>query len=76
MIGFEPGDITIGGTSQAADPWEIEIIFGVGARYGFSLLNDDWEDGTLTFQMEAGAVEDLAGNPVQASNVVSMVFDR
>jgi hypothetical protein len=76
VTGFEPGDITIGGTSQAADPWEIEIIFGVGAHYGFSLLNDDWEDGTLTFQVEAGAVEDLAGNPVQASNVVSMVFDR
>ena len=76
VIGFEPSDITIGGTSQAADPWRIEIIFGMGAHYGFSLLNGDWRDGTLTFRMEAGAVVDLAGNPVQASNVISMVFDR
>ena len=52
------------------------MIFGDGASYGFSLLNDSWRDGTLTFQIEAGAVEDLAGNPVQASNIVTMVFDR
>jgi len=76
VVGFEPSDVTIGGTSQAADPWQIEIIFGTGASYGFSLLNDNWRDGTLTFQVEAGAVEDLAGNPVQASNLITMVFDR
>ena len=76
VTGFEPSDVTIGGTSHAADPWKIEMIFGDGANYGFSLLNDNWRDGTLTFQIEAGAVEDLAGNPVQASNIVTMVFDR
>lgn len=76
VTGFEPSDVTIGGTSHAADPWKIEMIFGDGASYGFSLLNDNWRDGTLTFQIEAGAVEDLAGNPVQASNIVTMVFDR
>jgi hypothetical protein len=76
VTGFEPGDVTIGGTSHAADPWKIELIFGSGGSYGFSLLNRDWRDGTLTFQIEAGAVEDLAGNPVEASNMVTMVFDR
>jgi hypothetical protein len=76
VTGFEPSDITIGGSSHAADPWKIEIIFGDGAAYGFSLLNDDWRDGTLTFQLEAGGVEDLAGNPGEASNVITMVFDR
>jgi hypothetical protein len=76
IIGFKPSDITIGGTSHAKDPWKIEIIFGHGAAYGFSLLNDNWRDGTLTFQLEAGGVEDLAGNPGEASNRVRMVFDR
>lgn len=76
VTGFEPSDVNMGGTSHAADPWKIEMIFGDGASYGFSLLNDNWRDGTLTFQIEAGAVEDLAGNPVQASNIVTMVFDR
>jgi hypothetical protein len=76
VTGFGPSDITIGGTSHAADPWKVKFIFGTGASYGFSLLNDDWRDGTLTFQIEAGAVEDLAGNPAEASNFVTMVFDR
>lgn len=75
VANFKPNDVTIGGTSHEADSWQIEIIFGSGAAYGFSLLNDSWEDGTLTFQIEDGAVDDLAGNPVQASNLVTMVFD-
>jgi len=76
VTGFEPADVTIGGTSHAADPWRIEFIFGDGASYGFSLLNDDWRDGTLTFQVQPGSVHDLAGNPVEASNVITMAFDR
>ena len=55
-------------------PGPRHVIFGTGASYGFSLLNDDWRDGTLTFQVEAGSVHDLAGNPVDASNPVTMVF--
>ena len=76
VTGFDPSDVSISGTSHAADPWKIETIFGDGASYGFSLLNGNWRDGTLIFQIEAGAIEDLAGNPVEASNVVTMVFDR
>ena len=76
VTGFTRGDVTIGGSSDAADPWDVPFIFGTGASYGFSLLNDSWRDGTLTFRIEAGAVQDLAGNPVQASNTISMVFDR
>ena len=75
VTGFNPNDVTIGGSSHAADPWKIETIFGEGAAYGFSLLNDDWKDGTLTFQIEDG-IQDMAGNTVQPSNTVSMVFDR
>jgi hypothetical protein len=75
VTGFKPNDVEIGGASHAVDPWKIEIIFGDGAAYGFSLLNDSWHDGTLTFQIEDG-IEDMAGNAVQPSNTVTMVFDR
>ncbi|HSL97655.1 MAG TPA: N-acetylmuramoyl-L-alanine amidase [Candidatus Deferrimicrobiaceae bacterium] len=75
VLGFEPSDVVIGGTSHAASPWEVPLIFGSGAAYGFSVTNDSWTDGTLTFRIPAGAVTDLAGNPVSASNTVSMVLD-
>ncbi len=75
VVGFTPSDVVIGGTSDAASPWDVPMIFGSGASYGFSVMNDGWADGTLTFGIPAGAVTDLAGNPVAASNVISMVFD-
>jgi hypothetical protein len=75
VTGFNPNDVTIGGSSHAADPWKIQTIFGEGAAYGFSLLNDSWNDGTLTFRIEDG-IADMAGNTVQPSNTVTMVFDR
>jgi hypothetical protein len=75
VLGFEPADVVIGGTSHAATPWEVPMIFGSGAAYGFSVANDGWADGTLTFRIPAGTVTDLAGNPVAASNTVSMVLD-
>ncbi|HUF85256.1 MAG TPA: N-acetylmuramoyl-L-alanine amidase [Acidimicrobiia bacterium] len=76
VLGFTPSDVVIGGTSHAASPWVVRMIFGSGATYGFSVENDGWANGTLNFRVPAGAVTDLAGNPVQASNIVSMVFDR
>jgi hypothetical protein len=75
VTGFKPNDVTIGGSSHAADPWKIQIIFGDGGAYGFSVRNDDWRDGTLTLQIEDG-IWDMAGNEVQPSNTVAMVFDR
>jgi len=75
VTGFNPNDVTIGGSSHDADPWRIKTIFGEGAAYGFSLVNDNWHDGTLTFQIEDG-IQDMAGNTVQPSNTVTMVFDR
>jgi hypothetical protein len=75
VTGFNPNDVTIAGSSHDADPWRIETIFGEGAAYGFSLLNDSWDDGTLTFQIEDG-IQDMAGNTVQPSNTVTMIFDR
>jgi hypothetical protein len=75
VTGFKPSDVTISGSSHDADPWKIEMIFGAGASYGFSLRNESWHGGTLTFQIEDG-IEDMAGNTVQPSNAVTMVFDR
>ena len=53
-------------------------IFGEvpGASYGFSVEQHSWLNGTLTFQIPDGAVTDLAGNPVAASNVVTIYLDR
>jgi hypothetical protein len=77
VTGFEPEDVVLGGTSQAADPWDVPEIFGEpgGATYGFSVVNPSWRNGTLTFQIPDGAVADLAGNPVAASNVIKVSLD-
>jgi hypothetical protein len=78
VTGFEPGDVVLGGTSHAARPWVVPEIFGEvpGASYGFSVEQHSWLNGTLTFQIPDGAVTDLAGNPVAASNVVTIYLDR
>jgi hypothetical protein len=69
--------VVLGGTSNAADEWDVSEIFGEpgGATYGFSVVNHRWLNGTLTFQIPDGAVTDLAGNPVQASNRVKVYLD-
>ena len=78
VTGFEPGDVVLGGTSHAARHWVVPAIFGEipGASYGFSVEQHSWLNGTLTFQIPDGAVTDLAGNPVAASNVVTIYLDR
>jgi hypothetical protein len=75
VTGLQREDVQLGGTSHAASPWVIPAIFGSGANYGFSVANSAWRNGTLTVQVPEGAVTDLAGNPVQASNLVSVVLD-
>jgi hypothetical protein len=76
VTGFTPGDVIVGGTSHAQSPWQVGLIFGSGASYGFSIFNDTWVSGTLNFRIPAGAVQDAAGNPVQASNIVSVIMDK
>src|SRR6185503_11311297 len=77
VIGFGTGDVQLGGTSQTQDAWTVPEIFGEpgGATYGLSVENHGWRNGTLTFQIPDGAVTDLAGNPVHASNLVSVILD-
>jgi hypothetical protein len=77
VVGFRPGDVLLGGTAQQADPWNVPEIFGEpgGASYGFSVENKGWKNGILTFEIPAGTVTDLAGNPVEASNRVQVTLD-
>jgi hypothetical protein len=77
VVGFEPEDVLLGGTSHSADHWDVPEIFGEpgGASYGFSLVNPSWRNGTLTFQIPDGAVTDLAGNPLTASKVIRVDMD-
>ena len=77
VTGFTAGDVLLGGTSHQADHWSVPAIYGEpgGASYGFSVENKTWKNGTLTFEIPAGKVTDLAGNPVAASNQVKVTLD-
>jgi hypothetical protein len=76
VTGFTADDVVLGGTSHSVDPWDVPAMFGSGANYGFSVVNHSWVNGTLSFQIPDGEVTDLAGNPVSASNVVTVYLDR
>src|SRR6185503_19906245 len=77
VTGFTAGDVLLGGTSHQADHWSVPAIYGEpgGASYGFSVENKIWKNGSLTFEIPAGKVTDLAGNPVAASNQVKVILD-
>jgi N-acetylmuramoyl-L-alanine amidase. len=74
VVGFDVPQIEIGGA--AGGTWSILRIFGGQKTYSFSTDQAVLSDGTFTVQMPAGAVTDLAGNPVVASNKVTIVVDR
>jgi hypothetical protein len=74
VIGFDVGDVTIGGTAPTS--WSILRIYGQGSTYSFSTDQAPLSDGTLTVQIPAGSMTDLAGNPVVASKLFTMVVDR
>jgi hypothetical protein len=72
--GFTVPDVALGGTTGGS--WSILRIYGQQATYSFSTDQDVLSDGTLTVQLPAGVVTDLAGNPNVASNLVTLVVDR
>jgi hypothetical protein len=75
---FAPADVTIGGTSNAATPWSIDVVYGEGVKWNFTVHRTDQKpaDGTLTIQLAAGMTHDLAGVPSGPSNVISRVIDH
>ena len=75
VLGFEADQVQLGGTSHDKRPWAVPAMFGTGATYGFAVMNQTWQSGTLTIQVPAGAVTDLAGNPVEASNLITVYLD-
>ena len=74
VLGFGVPDVTLGGTTGST--WSILRIYGQQATYSFSTDQAVQMDGTLTVQIPAGAMTDLAGNPNVASNLVTIVVDR
>jgi hypothetical protein len=74
VIGFDVPDVTLGGA--AGGTWSILRIFGEGSQYSFSTDQATLSDGIFTVQIPAGAMTDLAGNPVVASNKVTITVDR
>ncbi|HEV2005223.1 MAG TPA: N-acetylmuramoyl-L-alanine amidase [Candidatus Limnocylindrales bacterium] len=68
--------LTIGGTSNAASHWTVDVLVGSGAHYGFSIHHDNPPNGTLTLAVHAGATSDPAGNPNPASAVATLYVDR
>jgi hypothetical protein len=74
VIGFGTSDIAIGGPAGPA--WSVPRLFGGGASYSFSTDQVLALDGTFTVQIAAGSLTDLAGNPLIASNLVTLVVDR
>ncbi|MEO5704028.1 MAG: N-acetylmuramoyl-L-alanine amidase [Candidatus Limnocylindrales bacterium] len=76
VTGFDIGDISIGGTSHAANPWMVELVYGSNANYNFTVSNLTAANGTLTVQIAEGALQDMAGNPGGGSNVITKTIDR
>jgi N-acetylmuramoyl-L-alanine amidase/Bacterial Ig-like domain len=76
VSGFDASKIVLGGTSESATPWNLYPVLGSGASYNFSIDAAAPADGSLTIAIPAGAVTDLAGNPSEASNVLTIVVDR
>jgi hypothetical protein len=74
VVGFGVPDVTLGGTAPGS--WSILRIYGQGSTYSFSTDQAPLSDGTLTVQLAAGSMTDLAGNPLVASNLITLVVDR
>lgn len=76
VTGFEGNDIVLGGTSHDATPWTVQLVYGQGANYNFTVNNANPGTGTLTVQIGPGTLLDLAGNPGAGSNVIEKIIDR
>ncbi len=72
VSGLDPGDFTVGGTSEG---WAVESVAGKASRYTVTVEADEGGDGpvdgTLILALAADAVTDLAGHagPVEEESV-------
>jgi hypothetical protein len=74
VLGFDVADVALGGTT--AGTWSILRIYGQDSSYGFSTDQAVPTDGTLTVQIPAGSMTDLAGNPNVESTLFTITVDR
>jgi hypothetical protein len=74
VMGFDVADVVIGG--PAAGAWSLRRIFGQDALYAFTTEQASPSNGTFSIQIAAGSITDLAGNPVGASNLITVTVDR
>ena len=74
VVGFTVPNVAIGGPTGGT--WSILRIYGQGATYSFSTDQAVQTDGTFTVQLPAGVTTDLAGNPNDASNLLTILVDR
>jgi chitodextrinase len=74
VMGFDVADVVIGG--PAAGAWSLRRIFGQDALYAFTTEQASPSNGTFSIQIAAGSITDLAGNPVGASNMITVTVDR
>jgi N-acetylmuramoyl-L-alanine amidase-like protein len=75
VVDLTASALEVGGTSDAATPWTIEMAFGSGATWEVTVDAPDPADGTLIFTIPDGATTDPAGNPITGATV-SIVIDR
>lgn len=74
VIGFDVPDVEISG--PAAGTWWIRRIFGQDATYAFTTTQAIPTNGVFSIEIRAGSMTDLAGNPVAASNKITIAVDR
>jgi Big-like domain-containing protein len=76
VTGFAAGDVSLGGTSNAATPWSVGTVSGGPTIYTFTVSAADPADGGLTIAVPSGGATDAAGNGNATSNTLSYVIDR
>ena len=70
--GFDTSDIALNPSGLAM----VTGLNGSGTSYTATITPEDGEQGDFTIQVEAGVVEDEAGNGNDASNSVTVAVDR
>ncbi|HUG31196.1 MAG TPA: N-acetylmuramoyl-L-alanine amidase [Candidatus Limnocylindria bacterium] len=76
VTGFDDDDIVLGGSSHDASPWTFDLIYGSGGSYNVTIYNETPKQGKLTIQIATGdGLTDLAGNPIEGSNVITRLVD-
>ena len=74
VLGFTKDDVDLGG--PAADEWFVNWLLGQGSDYEFMTKQPAPSNGTFSVSIPAGAVTDLAGNPLPETPAVTIKVDR